>query len=194
MSAYLARLKQLENVKNSHYAPDTFPPKPPKAPFDPFGGMGAGHIEKNIIADPEIIAPTEPSGIANPISLQAQQREGRRQKVIALLEAAPGTRYAVIVEDTVTDPVVVTVAIRGKSTFELEIQRHSYDGLALLELIEKHSLESCTDDSPLPAQAGTCAYQARLLACEHGTSIAAGTWALVDTKLGETWSPEKISG
>ena len=61
MNAYLERLKQLENVKNSHYAPDTVPPKPPKAPFDPFEGTGAGHIVKNIIVDAEIIAPPEPS-------------------------------------------------------------------------------------------------------------------------------------
>ncbi|TSA52599.1 MAG: hypothetical protein D4R40_02085 [Nitrosomonadaceae bacterium] len=64
MSAYLARLKQLENVKNPHYASDTLPPKPPKAPFDPFVGTGAGHIEKNIIVDAEIIAPPEPSETA----------------------------------------------------------------------------------------------------------------------------------
>ena len=158
MSAYLARLKQLENVENSHYAPDTVPPKPPKppkAPFDPFEGTGAGHIEKKINNPVEIIAPTEPSGIANPISLQAKQREGRRQKVIAMLEAAPGTRYAITVKDTASDPVVVTVAIRDKSTFELEIPRHSYDGLALLELIKNHSLESHTDASPLPGDATT---------------------------------------
>ena len=37
-------------------------------------------------------------------------------------------------------------------------------------------------------------YQARLLACENGPRIAAETWAAVDTKLGETWSPEQISG
>ena len=64
MNAYLERLKQLENVKNSHYAPDTVPPKPPKAPFDPFEGTGAGHIVKNIIVDAEIIAPPEPSETA----------------------------------------------------------------------------------------------------------------------------------
>jgi len=37
-------------------------------------------------------------------------------------------------------------------------------------------------------------YQARLLACENGPTYAAETWAAVDTKLGETWSPEQISG
>ena len=37
-------------------------------------------------------------------------------------------------------------------------------------------------------------YQARLLACENGPDVAAETWTAVDTKLGETWSPEQISG
>ena len=54
MSAYLARLKQLENEKNSHYAPNTEPPKPPKVPFDPFGGKHPAHIDKKIIAEAEL--------------------------------------------------------------------------------------------------------------------------------------------
>jgi IS30 family transposase len=31
-------------------------------------------------------------------------------------------------------------------------------------------------------------------ACENGPRVAAETWALVDVKLGETWSPEQVSG
>lgn len=46
MSAYLARLKQLEDEKNSHNVPDSEPSKPPKVPFDPFGGTHPAHIEK----------------------------------------------------------------------------------------------------------------------------------------------------
>ncbi len=52
MSAYLARLKQLECIKNSHYVPDSEPSKPSKVPFEPFEpfeGTGTGHIEKKII-------------------------------------------------------------------------------------------------------------------------------------------------
>lgn len=70
------------------------------------------------------------------------QREARRQKVIAMLEAAPGTRYAVLVTDTSTDPVVVAVGIREIATFEMEIPHRYYNGMALLELIEKHSGEN----------------------------------------------------
>lgn len=83
---------------------------------------------------------TETDG--KPKTLLDRQREARRQKVIAMLEAAPGTRYAVHVADTSTNPVVVAVGIRDVATFEMAIPRHSYDGMALLELIEKQSGEN----------------------------------------------------
>lgn len=57
--SYLARLKQLEDEKISHHAPDSELPKPPKAPFVSFGGAGTGHIEKKII-DAESIATPGP--------------------------------------------------------------------------------------------------------------------------------------
>jgi hypothetical protein len=63
------------------------------------------------------------------------QRERRRAKVLALLE---GKRFALFVDDDKTDPVIATVGIREVATFELAIPRHSYDGMVLLELIEKH--------------------------------------------------------
>ena len=63
------------------------------------------------------------------------QREYRRNKVLALLE---GKRFALFVDDDKTDPVIMVVGIRDMATFELAIPRHSYDGMVLLELIEKH--------------------------------------------------------
>lgn len=36
--------------------------------------------------------------------------------------------------------------------------------------------------------------QGRMRACENGPRVAAKTWAVVDIKLAETWSPERISG
>jgi len=36
--------------------------------------------------------------------------------------------------------------------------------------------------------------QARMRACENGPRIAAETWALVEERLGELWSPEQICG
>ena len=63
------------------------------------------------------------------------QREYRRAAVLVLLE---GKRFAVFVDDDKTDPVIATLGIRDVATFELAIPRHSYDGMVLLELIEKH--------------------------------------------------------
>lgn len=61
MSAYLARLKQIENKKNSLYIPNSEPSKPSKVPFEPFEGTHPAHIEKNIIDDVAIIAPPKTS-------------------------------------------------------------------------------------------------------------------------------------
>ena len=63
------------------------------------------------------------------------QRERRRTKVMDMLE---GKRFALLVDDDTTDPVIATVAIRKVATFEMAIPQHSYDGMLLLELIEKH--------------------------------------------------------
>lgn len=69
-----------------------------------------------------------------PILLELH-RERRRAKVLGLLE---GKRFALFVDDDTTDPVIATVGIQNVATFELAIPRHSYDGMVLLELIEKH--------------------------------------------------------
>ena len=63
------------------------------------------------------------------------QRERRRAKVLAMLE---GKHFALFVDNDKTDPVIATVGIRDVATFEMAIPRHSYDGMVLLELIEKH--------------------------------------------------------
>ncbi|GJL72536.1 MAG: hypothetical protein NMNS01_17350 [Nitrosomonas sp.] len=63
------------------------------------------------------------------------QRERRHAKVLSLLE---GQRFALYVDDDTTDPVIATVGIQNVATFELAIPQHSYDGIVLLELIEKY--------------------------------------------------------
>ncbi|MFZ1546388.1 MAG: hypothetical protein WAT12_04730 [Candidatus Nitrotoga sp.] len=73
-----------------------------------------------------------------PSILYELQRERRRAKVLALLE---GKRFALFVDNDKTDPVIAMVGIRDVATFELAIPRHSYVGMVLLELIEKHSGE-----------------------------------------------------
>jgi hypothetical protein len=67
-------------------------------------------------------------------------RERRHAKVLSML--GDGRKYAVLVTDETTDPVIATVAIRGLASFEMAIPHHSYNGMVLLELIEKHSAEA----------------------------------------------------
>lgn len=76
-----------------------------------------------------------------PNILNELHRERRRAEVLALLEASPGTRYAMYVEDASTDPVLVAVGVRNIAAFEIEIPQKYYDGMELLELIEKQSGE-----------------------------------------------------
>lgn len=73
--------------------------------------------------------------------LSELHRERRRTKVLDLLEASLSTRYAVYVEDASTDPVLVAVGVRNIATFEMEIPQKYYDGMELLELIEKQTGE-----------------------------------------------------
>jgi len=65
--------------------------------------------------------------------------EARRQKVLAMLAAHPEARYAALT-DMQADPggVLLTLAIRGVATCELHIPREKYDGVLLLDLIERH--------------------------------------------------------
>lgn len=76
-----------------------------------------------------------------PLSIQDRQREDRRQKVIAMLEAAPGTQRAIYVDDA-SDPhnVILAIAVRHPTpaTCEMLIPKAKYDPWRLLELIERH--------------------------------------------------------
>ena len=69
------------------------------------------------------------------------QAEWRRQKVIAMLEAAPGTQRAIYVDDA-SDPIsiIVAVAVRHPTgaTCELLIPKAGCDVWRLQELIERH--------------------------------------------------------
>lgn len=71
--------------------------------------------------------------------LPAPAMEARRQRVLAILAAQPEARYAVLT-DSESDPraVIVVLAIRERATCELRVPRDKYDGLLLLDLIERH--------------------------------------------------------
>lgn len=64
--------------------------------------------------------------------------EARRQRVMKMLADNPALRIAVVC-DGEGDPVPVAIAIRGRATCEVLIPRDRYDGVLLLDLIEKHS-------------------------------------------------------
>lgn len=85
--------------------------------------------------------PKETQSPSNEFEKVRSEREQRRSKVMAMLEDTPSTRYALLVENDSTDPVVVAVGIRKIATFEMEIPQMHYDGMVLLELIEKYSGE-----------------------------------------------------
>lgn len=62
--------------------------------------------------------------------------DDRRRVVLDRLAADPGARVAwTCTDDGVTDPVRLTLAIRGKGTCELAIPRAKFDALALPQLI-----------------------------------------------------------
>jgi hypothetical protein len=89
------------------------------------------------------------------VIVEELHRERRRAKVLTMLEPASGSKYAVFVADDTTDPVICTVAIRGVVSFEMAIPHHSYDGLVLLELLEKHSIETHAQPSQISGKADT---------------------------------------
>lgn len=64
--------------------------------------------------------------------------EARRQRVLAMLAAQQGIRYAVVVDNPDTDPVIVALAIRDVGTCEFAIPAANYAAFALLALIERH--------------------------------------------------------
>jgi hypothetical protein len=75
--------------------------------------------------------------------------EARRQRVLAMLAHRPGLRYAVVTDDTDSvnpDCVVLGIGIREDSetiyTADLIVPRESYDGIDLLELLQRHT-EGC---------------------------------------------------
>jgi len=89
---------------------------------------------------PELVQTIRQSKAEILTELQREARaEWRRQKVIAMLDAAPGTQRA-IYADTDSDPlnVILAVAIRHVATCEMLIPKAKYDPWRLLELIERH--------------------------------------------------------
>lgn len=145
MSAYLARLKQIDNEKYSAYIPEIEPSKPSKAPFEPFEGNAPGDISKNIFVTEEdgAVADVATVSVANPWRDETEElkQDTRHQRVLEMLSNNPTLKYAVLVDDATTNPITVTVGIRGLAVFDMEIPKSNYDGIALLQVIEQYSVE-----------------------------------------------------
>lgn len=77
------------------------------------------------------------------VEILEQQPNGSDERIkmmAAQLERDHGLRYAMETHDNAEpEAVILTLAIRGKGACELRIPKSRYDGIALLELIEKHT-------------------------------------------------------
>lgn len=116
------------------------------------------------VATPATVTPTPPPSVANvasvnvandetesgalsfhhapkPETLQDRQREARRQKVIAMLEAAPDTQRAIYVDDA-SDPanIILAIAVRYPTgaTCEMQVSKAGHDVWQVMEFIEQH--------------------------------------------------------
>lgn len=95
---------------------------------------------------PELVQTIRQSKAEILTELQREARaEWRRQKVIAMLEAAPDTQRA-IYTDTDSDPqnVILAIAVRypAGATCEMLIDKTKYDPWRLLELIERLGVQN----------------------------------------------------
>ncbi|MBA4142311.1 MAG: hypothetical protein H0X43_04725 [Nitrosospira sp.] len=70
------------------------------------------------------------------------RKDSPRQRVMEMLASNPNLKYAVVVEDSESDLVLVKIGLRGVATFDLEIPRAHYDGVAIFEVIEQYSTEA----------------------------------------------------
>lgn len=106
------------------------------------------------VATPATVTPINSPSVANvasvtvatgtdgkPETLQDRQREARRQKVIAMLNAAPDTKRAIYVDDA-SDPanIILAIAVRHPTgaTCEMLVSKAECDVWRVMELVERH--------------------------------------------------------
>jgi hypothetical protein len=74
--------------------------------------------------------------------------EARRQRVVEILAANPGFKYAVVTDsDAEPGVVVVHVGVRDFGSGEIVIAKTAYDGIALLALLKRFSNASLRRNS-----------------------------------------------
>jgi hypothetical protein len=69
------------------------------------------------------------------------RREQRQKHVMEMLASNPGVKYFVVAENSQSDPVLLTIGIRGMAIFEMHVPLKNYDGVALLQVIEQYAEE-----------------------------------------------------
>ncbi len=129
--SYLERLKQIDEQKKSLHTLETVPPKLTKAPSVSSVSSSQGvYVKLHAANSPDL-------GVLLDMTTTADERI---EKMIDKLADDPGLIYAMQTHDDVEpDAVILTLAIRGKGACELRIPKSRYDGIELLELIEKHT-------------------------------------------------------
>lgn len=90
--------------------------------------------------DPVEVACSPQATHAETLEQQPNSSAERIKMMAAQIESDPDLRYAMETHDNAEpEAVTLTLAIRGKGACELRIPKSRYDGIALLELIEKHT-------------------------------------------------------
>lgn len=91
----------------------------------------------------EEVAKVATVAVANPWEGETEEaaNDNRQERVEGMLAINPELKYAVLVDNSDADPVIVTIGIRGLAIFDMEIPPAHYDGLALLQIIEEHSMQ-----------------------------------------------------
>ena len=114
---YLSMLRSADAEK-------TLPRPTAKTAISPFGSKGSP-LEVRISANDENAAEVDP------------EIEARREQVVAMLNAHPEWRYAVVT-DTDAEPgaVVVHIGIRGIGSGEIVTAKSRYDGIDLVRALE----------------------------------------------------------
>ncbi|AEJ01840.1 hypothetical protein Nit79A3_2049 [Nitrosomonas sp. Is79A3] len=76
-----------------------------------------------------------------PAIIMELQREERRERVLKMLHDRPDIPRAFLTcTESDSQLVIVTVALRGLYSFELQIPKHKYDGFLMLELLNSEGV------------------------------------------------------
>jgi hypothetical protein len=102
-----------------------------------------GHVTEKALQNKDV-TPVTP---VTPETIGTEARRGRRARKVLALLARDGCQYAVLVEDSNTDPIIMTVATRG-GTREVLIPRDKYDPFEVLARVHTWSSARAQEAKP----------------------------------------------